>query len=92
MGVVSAILCPSIRWCGKRRRKGRVLGCHLRSEGCSDWAGSVLEEFVGGEVEEEGVIQSVDKWMRLLRGWLVQAGGAEWSESYRCFGTGEVVR
>lgn len=37
----------------------------------SDWAGSVWEEFVGEVVVEEGVIQFVDKWKGLLRGWLV---------------------
>lgn len=48
------------------------------------------EEFVGEVVVEEGVIQFVDKWKGLLRGWLVQTGEVEWFESHRCSGTGAV--
>lgn len=49
------------------------------------------EEFVGEVVVvEAGVIQFVDKWKGLLRGWLVQTGEVEWFESHRCSGTGAV--
>lgn len=40
------------------------------------------EEFVGEVVVEAGVIQFVDKWKGLLRGWLVQTGEVEWFESH----------
>lgn len=56
----------------------------------SDWVGSVREEFVGEVVVEAGVIQFVDKWKGLLRGWLVQTGEEEWFESHRCSGRGAV--
>lgn len=53
--------------------------------------GSVREEFVGEVVVvEAGVIQFVDKWKGLLRGWLVQTGEVEWFESHQCSGTGAV--
>lgn len=48
------------------------------------------EGFVEEVVEVEGVIQFVDRWKGLLRGWLVQTGEVEWFESHQCSGKGAV--